>query len=468
MSAGVTGGTTPSETGITVLGAGPAGLMAAWDLARRGQSVTVLERGAAPGGLAASFEVDGVRVDHGSHRLHRTCDPEILTDLRGLLGADLQRRPRRGRIRLADRWVAFPPNPTDLVRNLPRRFAARVALDTVTAPFRHPSEDTFDAVVRARLGPAMTDGFYAPYVRKIWGEDARRLSGELARRRVSARSGLDLVRRLRRPDPDAGTFWYPKRAFGEIVERLACAAIDAGVDLRCGATVTEVRDDSTVVTDSGVVRASRVLSTLPVTTLAAVSRPAPPPAVAEAAAALEYRALALLYVVIARRRFTEYDAHYLPGPEVDASRVSEPRNYRDAPDVDPEDRTVLCAELPCSVGDDTWTAPPAALAERLMDQLGRIGLPRAAVVHAEARRVPHAYPLYRTGFEHAFAVLDAWAGARSSVLTFGRQGLFAHDNTHHALAMGRAAAAVVGDDGRIDAAAWTRARTGFRTHVVED
>ncbi|MCZ7528121.1 MAG: NAD(P)/FAD-dependent oxidoreductase [Acidimicrobiia bacterium] len=79
-----------------MLGAGPAGLGAAYRLARAGRSVVVLERADEPGGLAGSFEVAGVRVDHGSHRLHPACPPPVLETLRELLGPGLRRRPRRG------------------------------------------------------------------------------------------------------------------------------------------------------------------------------------------------------------------------------------------------------------------------------------------------------------------------------------------------------------------------------------
>ena len=112
--------TAPSTSGdVLVLGAGPAGLGAAYRLASRGHSVVVLERAPTVGGLAASFDVAGVRVDYGSHRLHPATPPEIMAALRSLLGDDLQRRRRRGRIRIAGRLVAFPPHPIDLLRNLP-------------------------------------------------------------------------------------------------------------------------------------------------------------------------------------------------------------------------------------------------------------------------------------------------------------------------------------------------------------
>jgi len=94
---------TTADADIVVLGAGPAGLAAAWRVALAGHSVTVLDRAPVVGGMAASFDVAGQRVDHGSHRLHPATDPAVLAALRELLGDDLQERPRHGRLRLADR-----------------------------------------------------------------------------------------------------------------------------------------------------------------------------------------------------------------------------------------------------------------------------------------------------------------------------------------------------------------------------
>jgi protoporphyrinogen oxidase len=196
--------------------------------------------------------------------------------------------------------------------------------------------------------------------------------------------------------------------------------------------------------------------------------PAPPADVVAAAGALDHRALVLCYIQLARSRYTPFDAHYFPTPEVTASRVSEPKNYRDGTGVDPDDRTVLCAELPCSRGDALWGTAAADLAARTMAELARAGLPHAEPVHAEVRRVPNAYPVYRTGYEAAWSRLDAWVDATPGLLTFGRQGLFAHDNTHHALAMGLAAAHALTPDGSLDEARWAASRAEFAEHVVED
>jgi len=120
-------------TDLIILGAGPAGVGAAFRAAGAGRRVLVVERGQGPGGAAASFELDGIRVDHGSHRLHPTIPPRILDDLRGLLGDELQRRPRNGRIFLEGRWIRFPLRPADLARRLPPSFLLGAARDAATA-----------------------------------------------------------------------------------------------------------------------------------------------------------------------------------------------------------------------------------------------------------------------------------------------------------------------------------------------
>ena len=125
-----------------------------FDSRESGYAVTVLERADHVGGLAASFEVAGQRVDHGSHRLHPSTPAPIMAVLRDLLGTDLQQRPRHGRIRMAERFVVFPPNPTDLVRRLPPTLSMRLAL-------RHGDEPDAHA---ARTRPP--DTFADPFARR--------------------------------------------------------------------------------------------------------------------------------------------------------------------------------------------------------------------------------------------------------------------------------------------------------------
>jgi protoporphyrinogen oxidase len=457
---------------VVVLGAGPAGLAAAWRAARTGMRVTVLERAGTVGGLAGSFEVAGVRVDYGSHRLHPSTPAPILADLRELLGDDLQLRPRDGRLRVAGRWVGFPLRPTELLRRLPPGMLVRMGAEAAAGPLRRPS-DSYAGVLRAGLGPTLYAQLYGPYARKLWGVDGEEIDAEQARRRVTADTPGKIAARMlrRRRDGQGRGFHYPRQGFGQLAEALAAAAAAAGAELRLETDVERIQagpDGVTVSTKDGWRGdAGHLFSTVPLPVLARLTEPGPDPAVLEAAGRLRFRAMVLVYVVHeGARPWTRFDAHYLPGPATPVTRISEPANYRDSP-RDPADRTVLCAEIPCRVGDEVWTASGEALADLVVEALARHDLPPVRRGQVEVRRLPRVYPVYERGYAADLSGLDGWTRRLPRVTTFGRLGLFAHDNTHHTIAMAYdAVAALAGGDW--DPAAWAAARERFTRHVVED
>lgn len=468
---------------VAVLGGGPAGVGAAFQLRRLDRArVTLLEQQGVAGGNAGSFELEGLRVDYGSHRLHPACDPAILADIRGLLGDDLLDRPRHGRIRLRGRWIHFPLQPVDLALRLDPGFALGSLRDALFKPLRSAgSAASFADVLRASLGPTICDAFYFPYARKIWGRAPTELSAIQARRRVSASSFTKLARKLLAQvpgftRPGAGRFFYPRKGYGQISEAYATAAGSAGADLRFGRRVTRIGApggpgahwtiEAAVGDRQEIVEADQLWSTLPIPVLARLLGETTPPAVHEAAGRLEYRAMVLVYLVLPVARFSEFDAHYFPGADLRITRMSEPKNY--AALQAPADRTVLCAELPCAPDDAVWTMSPAELGELVARDLERAGVPLPVpALRIEVRRLRQAYPIYTIGYERWFGVLDTWAEGVPRLLSYGRQGLFAHDNTHHALAMAYAAAdCLEGPEFRRDR--WAEYRRGFEAHVVED
>lgn len=442
-----------------VIGAGPAGLSVARELQRAGHEVVVLEASEHVGGMAGWREVAGIRVDLGSHRLHPAMPASLRVELEQLV--ELQVRPRRGRIRMGDRWLPFPLTPGGLLRGMAPATAARAVLDAALAPARRPRADTYAEVLRAGLGPTIWHGFHEPYARKLWGVDPHDLAGELARRRVTVSSPGPALRHVTRNLRSKPTFLYPRRGFGAIVEALA-----EEVPVQTGRRVNRLieHDDRVIVglSDGRLVTASHVHATLPAWRVASWlglhDEPLGPPPM---------RALVLVYLVLDRRPYTPYDAHYLPDLQVLPTRVSEPTNYRDNPD-DPPDRTVLCAEIPCSVGDDVWQAPAEALALRVADDLVRCDLPDPAPVEVHVERLPSVYPVMTPQALGAVARAERALTLSSRVTVLGRQGLFTMDNSHHVLEMGIAAARAIRPDGTHDRAAWDAARERFRTFVVED
>ena len=468
---------------VVILGAGPAGTGAAYQLTRRGTArVTVLEQRDAVGGNAGSFRLGDMRVDYGSHRLHPACDTEILKDLIRLLGEDLLIRPRHGRIRLRGRWIHFPLKPLDLALHLPKSFTLGVATDMLRKliPKHGATTETFASVLERSLGRTICRDFYFPYARKLWGIPPEQLSVTQAKRRVSANSLGKMIRKIASSVPGlkprgAGKFYYPRHGYGEISERLYEVARNAGAEFLFGAKVTAIEREGNRVSavryekNGGEHRipAPFIWSTLPLTMLAKSIHPGPPLEVQTAASKIGFRGMILIYLVLEQPQFTEYDAHYFPEESIPISRLSEPKNY--AALSEPLNRTVLCAELPADPGSREWAMSDEELGKALCSWLGQAGLSvNAAVSEVKTRRLPQAYPSYEAGYEESFEILDRWLGGVEGLLTFGRQGLFAHDNTHHALFMAYSAVECLGRDGRFSCEKWREFRRIFATHVVED
>lgn len=461
---------------VVILGGGPAGVGAAYKLRKEGKArVTLLERNPYLGGNAGSFQEGEQWLDFGSHRLHHASEPEILADIQMLLGPDLKDRPRNGRIRLRGKWVKFPLSGPDLMLRLDKNFALNAAKDMVLKNLPGGGaggEDTFASVLRANLGPTICEHFYFPYARKLWGHEPHELSGIQARRRVSSGTFAKLIKKVIKP-PGKGFFYYPREGFGQISRAYADHATKDGAEIMLGWSVAGLKKTEagwTVETKKDAetrrLDADFVWSTLPLTVAARMMDPAPPADILAAAGRIDYRAMLLVYVELPITQFHATDAHYFPEENVAMTRLSEPKNYFGL--SAPEGRTVLCAEIPCMVGDRLWTMSDEDLGKMVVEDMRKVDLvPPVAHTRAFARRLPQAYPIYLNGYQDHLVPLDRWLAEQPRFLSYGRQGLFAHDNTHHALYMAYAATRCLDGD-RFDTAEWSRYRKIFETHVVED
>ena len=177
-----------------------------------------------------------------------------------------------------------------------------------------------------------------------------------------------------------------------------------------------------------------------------------------------HRGVVLVYLVLDEDRYSEFDAHYVPDPDVAFARLSEPKNYRDGPD--PVGRTVLCAEVPASVGDARWAARDDALAELVLDGMARLGLRVPEVGGVEVIRLPRVYPVLGVDDDARWRALG-WADGLDGVSVLGRQGLAVADNLHHVVDMALGAVGCLGPDGWDDAR-WRSERARFDTFVVDD
>lgn len=417
---------------VLVVGGGITGLAAALLLVRRGHRATVWESATRPGGLLAPVEFRGHPYDRGSHRVHPASDP-LLRDLTP--GARWQVRPRRGQLVLGTRTMAYPPSPAGFLRALGPRAAASMALGFALRPqqraaFRgwedaraaaDPEDEGFAAFVQRRAGRAAYERFYAPYVEKVWGLDPDQLSRTVAKQRISSQAPLAALRSA--VSGREGTFWYPKRGMGALIDDLTAALLARGVALE------RRRADPQTMGDGF----DAVLYTGPLAALAPE-------------AGLHHRGLYLVHVALpAGSVDPAIDTWYTPDRDVWFGRVSRPAAFTGVAARE----EVLCVEIP----EGRWGPGVdfVAQAATLTGQLRRAGIVRRGEPYdLHQTWVPDVYPLYTRGWHRRWR--SALRGVAGPVLPLGRQGLYLHCNLDHCVAM--AAAAVEHLHLGRDAASW--------------
>ncbi len=474
---------------IIILGAGPAGLALAVKLLRRAEpewEIIIIEQKSYVGGIAASFEKDGLFFDFGSHRLHPATSVEIMNDLKELLGDDLLNRPRNGRIRLLGEFLKFPLNPVDLLLHTPPAFVFGFLTDMLTKPFqkKHKPPRSFADALLDGLGKTICTTFYFPYARKLWGKNPEDISVIQAQRRVSANSTLKIIKKIFSFLPgikreNTGRFYYPRKGYGQIGDALAKEVEKLGGKILLSSSAEEIivkenrpsvlklRKENNDSVEFIHINCDFLFSTIPISVLARLIKPLPPKEITDACKKLKYRSMILHYLLFETGQFTPFDAHYLPGNNVIISRISEPKNY--SASTEPRNLTGVCFEIPCNLGDDIWNMTDESLTQKVLEDLKHIGLPTDFPLKTSfSKRLPFVYPIYDQKFDAQFELIDHYISQLEGLISLGRQGLFAHDNTHHTMEMAYRASECLESNFNWKTTIWKKHRREFETHVVED
>jgi protoporphyrinogen oxidase len=457
-----------------MVGGGPAGLAAAFRLSQVGDvDVHLVERAPQLGGLAAGFQHGDFTLDYGPHRLHIATPPEVLADLQRMLGSDLRLQRRHGRIRLGGRFLPYPVGPATVLGLGPAtivRLLGGLIAAKRNAPRQAP--DSYEAVLRARLGGPLYELFYGPYAEKVWGRSGTAIAADQADRRVNQRGLGDLVR-LALGQGEGRSFWYPRGGFGRIpagyVEALAKRP---RVTIQTSANVERVawadrRIEALTYSAGGVERtvsADHLVWSAPLPELVRRLDPALPDDVARRAAQLRHRAVVLVYLVLERTRVGTADTYYFPERHYPFNRVIEQKNF--SAEMAPAHRTVLGMDIACDPDDATYDASDDRLRELVLGPLESTGLARRAdVVEIFSRRFRSAYPLYDLDHSERFGRVRSWLDPIANLWLIGRQGLSLHNNTHHSLLMGYRAADAIRSDSR---AGWSEQLAEFNQLRVAD
>ena len=438
-------------TDCVIIGAGPAGLTAAWELEKLGRTAVLYEADDIVGGISRTCEYKGYRFDIGGHRFFTKVDivnelwDEILTE-------DFLIRPRLSRIFYDGKFFDYPLKPMNALLGLGPIEAVRIGISYVWSQlFPHREERNFEEWVSNRFGSRLFEIFFKTYTEKVWGMPTSEISADWAAQRIK---NLDLITAVRNALLGERTangevittlieeFKYPRHGPGQMWETATERLAGKGIETHLQHEVVRIRHGEGRVR-SVVVRApdgteheaegDHFLSSMPIRTMLHAMEPAPPKAVLEAADQLRYRDFLTVVLIVEEDELFPDNWIYIHSPDVKLGRIQNFKNW--SPFMVPEDgRTALGLEYFVQEDDEVWSATDPDLIELGKKECDLLGLADATkVVDGCVIRMPKAYPVYDDQYQDALDEIREWLSELPNLQLVGRNGQHRYNNQDHSM-----------------------------------
>ena len=437
----------PGDT-VVVIGAGPAGLTAAYLLSKAEVSTTVLESDDIVGGISRTAQYKQFRFDIGGHRFFTKIDP-VQALWKEILGDQFISVPRLSRIYYDGRFFDYPIKAVNALKGLGLFNAVAIVLSYLRWQYRpHPVEENFEQWVTNRFGKRLYEIFFKTYTEKVWGIPCTEIRAEWAAQRIQ---GLSLAKAiltatsLNRRGSAIKTliheFQYPRLGPGQMWERCTdrIRALGNRVLLRHHVRAVETALGRVVAvrahTPEGERRfeAGHVISTTSVRSLVRALDPPVPPGVRTAAEGLRYRDFLVVALILNREHLFPDNWIYIHTPGVKVGRIQNFNNWSRAM-VPVAGKTCLGLEYFCFKGDGLWESTDADLIAMAARELEQLGLARASHVEdGTVIRMPKAYPIYDAEYRAHLDAVREYIDPIPNLHTVGRNGMHKYNNQDHSM-----------------------------------
>lgn len=441
---------------VAIIGAGPAGLTAAYQLTKLGYSVTVIEKDPVyVGGISRTVEHDGFRFDIGGHRFFSK-SREVVDLWNEILPDDFIERPRMSRIYYEGKFYSYPLRGFEALMNLGIwRSAWCMASYAKARLLPHANPRSFEQWVVNQFGHKLYSIFFKTYTEKVWGMPCDEMSADWAAQRIKGLSlggavidGLKRSLGLHRRRNDGmavksllETFRYPRQGPGMMWEAARDHVIAGGNRVDMATSLHQLGHDEATGRwrvavrrgqETAIINAAHVISSAPLRELA--GRIHPLPRTLPNALDLRYRDFLTVALMIRSDDLFPDNWIYIHDPRVKVGRVQNFRSW--SPEMVP-DAQLACVGLEyfCFEGDGLWSSSDDALIALATRELATLGLcDPATVVGGRVVRQEKAYPVYD---DHYRANVDALRSELSdrypTLHLVGRNGMHRYNNQDHAM-----------------------------------
>lgn len=440
---------------IVILGAGPGGLCAAWNLAQDGHHVTVLEALPTYGGLSATFARGDYRYDLGPHNIH-TSRKSIMDFLEKNLADSIFEHPLRPEIFYRKKRFVYPLQGEQVLRLLPIWTMIACGFSFLWSRIRafvspaFKDDGTYKTWVVNRFGQRFYDIFFGPYTEKTWGFPPSELSDIVAQKRIAVRGLSELInsvlfkKELAHPEnPRLIRNLYPREGVGEISDFFAKGILESGGEILTSCKVEKITLEKGKATAvhylaNGTPKVIHfdhkngfdkwdIISTIPINDMVLMLEGDVPSNVRDSAKGLDFSSMVLLFLDLDQPDAFGVELLYFSESEFLFNRIYDVGLFSRA--MVPEGKNAICIEITCTQGDETWNMDEKALYEKCILSLEKHGfLERSKVSSYHIQRLTHAYPRFRVGYQQKLRAIVDYLKNVPNIITFGRQGLFSYAN----------------------------------------
>jgi protoporphyrinogen oxidase len=433
---------------VIVIGGGPAGLTAAYELLKIGVKPIVLEMGARVGGIARTEVFNGYRMDIGGHRFFTKVD-EVEAFWQEVLGDDFLTRPRLSRIYYNRKFILYPLRFSDALSKLGVWQSSLVLMSYFRSRiFPYRQENSFEEWVSNRFGKRLYRIFFKTYTEKVWGIPCAELSAEWATQRIQNLSlpravlgALFGARGAKNVKSLIEQFHYPRLGPGMLWERTQQLIEQRGGEVRLNTMVEKVlhRDGQTlgvVARSNGrdeTIEADAIISSMPISELVAKLDPPAPHDIRAGAARLTYRDYFTVGLIVNQAELFPDNWIYIHAPEVKVGRIQNFKNW--SPEMVPDpSKTFLGLEYFCNEGDALWRMSDAELIKLGTAELETMGLARATDVEGgTVIRQLKTYPVYTGEYKEYLERIRGFLDSIPNLQTVGRNGMHMYNNQDHSM-----------------------------------
>ncbi len=436
-----------TEADVIILGAGPAGLTAAYELSSRGVSSIVLERDSVVGGLAKTVDYKGHLFDLGGHRFY-TKIALIERIWRDVLGTDFLARPRLSRIYYRSRFFNYPLDPADVIRGLGPLEILMCGLSFLRSHvFPQKPETNLAAWVSNRFGRRLFEMFFESYTEKVWGIPCTEISSDWAAERIRGLSFPALVKHVFHGQRGRGKnairtlireFHYPRRGPGMMWTRMQEILEQRGSRVIVNTAVQKILWEDGRITGilagDQLYQGKHFISSLAIRDFVGMMDPAPRPEVLSAAMDFHYRDFITVGLIVRGANLFPDNWIYIHEPAVKVGRIQNYTNWSREMSPDPNQTSSLGMEYFCFENDALWRAPDDELLALARRELASLGLVKPEdILDGKVVRVSKAYPVYDGAYRQLLEVVRQFVSTVPNLQLVGRNGMHRYNNQDHSM-----------------------------------